>query len=155
MESILHTKKMGMKTDMENRVKNDLYLTPPQFTQSLLDLEKFSGTIHEPSCGRLDMVKVFSKSYTTTFSDINFDHGGVDFLNTNEEHDNIVTNPPFCLANEFIEKAVVLARFKVALLLSVPYLASIKRKEIFERTRLTRVHMFMKLEKDNGSSYSS
>lgn len=138
-------RKFGLKLDNLDRAKNDLYPTPHWVTQALIDHERFDGTICEPARGNLNIVKVFNNnSLSMMYSDISEEHGNNDFLESTDRYDHIITNPPFPLATEFIEKAVELASYKVALLLPVPYLASIKRKELFKRTNLTRVHIICK-----------
>lgn len=54
----------------------------------------------------------------------------------------LITNPPFKLANEFIQHCVTLDIPKFALLLKLTALAGQKRSVLLEQTRLSRVWVF-------------
>ena len=87
------------------RVESDYYPTPPEVTQALCDtLHLPKGTkIWEPAAGEGYMVDVLKHNgYDVTATDI---QSGVDFL-TAEKRDCewIITNPPFSLAEQFIER---------------------------------------------------
>jgi hypothetical protein len=137
----LETVKKG-KSSMErmggsrnNDVDGDFYPTPDVATIALLEREKFSGEIWEPACGDGAMSKVIeSYGYPVRSTDL-FDRGygepGVDFLRCTDRCANIITNPPFKFANQFIHKALVKADKKIALLLRLNYLESKTRKKFF------------------------
>lgn len=63
---------------------------------------------------------------------------------------NIVTNPPFKLATQFVIKALQMVRGypgdpigrKVAMLLKVPYLEGVERAEVFDDAGFARLHVF-------------
>ena len=57
---------------------------------------------------------------------------------------NIITNPPFKLAEEFAYKAVVLASRKIALLARLGLLEGQQRRKMFLSTPLARVWVFSK-----------
>jgi hypothetical protein len=101
-----------------------LYCTPPHITEALLTREKFHGMIWEPAAGRGHIANVFRPTYPNIFaSDLN-DWGYwpcciEDFLTSTREADNIVTNPPYKLKVEFLARAKMLARRKVAMLMPV------------------------------------
>ncbi|EMV9620173.1 hypothetical protein AADV15_001618 [Campylobacter coli] len=126
------------------RNKNDYYQTPYGMTKQLLEVENFEGKILEPSCGAGAIVKVlrdFKKS--VDYCDLNNDFSltGIfknfkDFINDDfEKYDNIVTNPPFSLAKEFILKAKQIANNKIAMLLPLNYLRGVSRyNEIYKDT---------------------
>jgi hypothetical protein len=120
-----------------NRNKNDFYPTPPECTIALLNFleEHFligrNAKIWEPACGSNAMVDVMrQRNYCVTATDIIY---GQDYLETDlpsDDYDWIITNPPFCSAQEFIMKSV--ARNKpFALLLKSQYWHSSKRQKIF------------------------
>ena len=127
-----------------NRKKNDFYPTPPECTVALLDFleERFllrqGDTIWEPACGSNAMVNVMlAKGYSVIGTDI---VTGQDYLTTDlrEDYEWIITNPPFCSAQEFIMKSA--ARNKpFALLLKSQYWHSAKRRKIFSECQPTFV----------------
>lgn len=119
-----------------NRNKNDFYPTPPECTIALIDFleERFllrkSDTIWEPACGSNAMVNVMQqKGYSVIGTDIIH---GQDYLTVEqqEKYDWIITNPPFCLAQEFITKSAERKK-PFALLLKSQYWHSAKRRKIF------------------------
>lgn len=108
--------------DPVNREKNDFYPTWPGATEALLRVESFDGPIWEPACGEGDMSSVLERAgYAVESTDLierGYGESRVDFL---MEHlpraPNIVTNPPFGLAKEFVDKALYLTTGKVAMFL--------------------------------------
>ena len=109
----------------DSREKNDFYATPEESTESLMRVTTFRGNIYEPCCGQGNISKVLIKNGYNVFSSDLVDRGygtpRIDFLMETQKHDNIITNPPFKNALEFAEKAVELARYKVALLLKLSF----------------------------------
>ena len=97
-------------TDAE-RQREDYYATEPKATEWLCKLERFEGRILEPSCGEGHMSEVMKAAgYEVVSSDI-IDRGYgevADFLSIdNLEWDgNIVTNPPYKYAQEFVENTI-------------------------------------------------
>ena len=96
-------------------------------TEQLLQNEEFIGNVLEPSCGKGAISKVLKEhNFEVTAQD--YDEGlGIDFLKFNKKFDNIITNPPFRLANEFVKKSLELANNKVAMLLPLNYLHGVTR----------------------------
>ena len=75
--------------------------------------------------------------------DRGFGQSGVDFLmETHSLAPNIVTNPPYKLANDFAAQAVALTTGKVAMLLRLVWLEGRARRHLFETTPLARVWVF-------------
>lgn len=72
--------------------------------------------------------------------------GGIDFLthDFNRKFDNIITNPPFNMAQEFIERALQLADDKVIMFAKIQLLEGNKRKEMFDNAPLKYVYVFSK-----------
>lgn len=139
------------------RSKADFYPTPPSATLALLQNEKFEGDIWEPACGKGDISKVLiAQGYNVVSSDINdYDYGisNVDFLNNHsvfgaplEIKDNIITNPPFELALEFVIQAKQFSRLKIAMFLKTAFLEGSKRYEMFQDKRypLKCIYQFSK-----------
>lgn len=120
------------------RERNDYYATHPDNTEWLCRLEGFSRRIWEPACGEGHISKVLeSHGYevrSTDLIDRGYGMGGVDFLMQTEVWDgDIVTNPPYGYATEFVERAlqVVTEGRKVAMFLKLTFLEGKRRKELF------------------------
>ena len=118
------------------RKPNDFYPTPPECTIALVNflrrecLLADKDTVWEPACGNGEMVKALrSCGLCVTASDIN---SGFDFLDREIEFDGrwIITNPPFSIADKFINRCVELKR-PFALLLKSQYWHSKKRLPLF------------------------
>jgi hypothetical protein len=121
---------------ISNRRKNfdtdeDFYPTPKWATISLMNNETFLGKVWEPACGMGHMSEVIKK-YNECYSSDLIDRGYgevVDFLSPSlsTKYDNIITNPPYNLALEFIERSAKLSNKKYAFLLRIAFLESKKR----------------------------
>ena len=139
----------------------DFYPTPPYATQKLLEMETFTGTIYEPACGDGAITKVLKEFYSDRpiYSTDLIDRGygerrDLNFLTedyTGSTIENIITNPPYKLAQEFIEKSLKVADSKVAMLLKLNFLEGQKRNGLFKTTPLKAVYVFSKrLSFDKG-----
>ena len=126
------------------RRANDFYPTPRECTLALLTFleERFlirSGdTIWEPACGSNAMVEVMrEKGYNVIGTDI---INGQDYLSTEivDDYSWIITNPPFCIAQDFIIRSSALNK-PFALLLKSQYWHSVKRLKIFSDIQPTFV----------------
>lgn len=134
------------------RSENDFYPTPEWATQALLDREKFKGSIWEPACGDGAMSKVFLKNgYCSVVSSDLVDRGyeaGIvrDFLSSKYEANNIITNPPYALALDFVLHAKECATHKIAMFLKTVFLESEGRKAMFQDKEfpLRTVYQFSK-----------
>lgn len=136
--SVFKTLGASNHTDKE-RQNEDFYATEPRAAELLLSVEKFSENIWECACGQGHLSKVFeSAGYNVKSTDL-VDRGygeyGIDFLSiTNQYFDgNIITNPPYKYAKEFIEKAlqIIPDGNKVAMFLKVQFLEGKERKFLF------------------------
>ena len=132
----------------KDRHKDDFYATPTLATEKLLQKECFSGLMWECACGDGAISKVLIKNgYDVYSSDlINRGYGEqLDFLQSNKEVDNIITNPPFNLSTEFTLHALKLSNKKVIMLNKLSFLEGIKRnKEIFSQNKLKNIYVFSK-----------
>ena len=119
----------------EQRAINDFYPTPNVAFHILRRHVFFKGNIWEPASGSGPISKYLENlGYNVYSSDIRKDvygTGGVDFLKCEELFDNIITNPPFCLAEEFVRKSFLLARRKSVFLLRLAFLESERRFRLF------------------------
>jgi len=133
----------------EGRPDGDYYPTPSDAVQALLDREKFTGSIWENSCGDGSICHVLTADvYTDVLAtDLvyrGYGEGDHDFLTSELTADNVVMNPPFSLAQEFIEKSLAVTTGKVAMLGKLQFLESGRRKIMFESTPLKTVYVFSK-----------
>ena len=87
----------------------------------------------EPACGSGTIVKVLSNAgYDVTESDI---RKGSDFLALTAGAENIVTNPPYKQAFEFVEHAKIVAKRKIAMLLPLEFLGGQRRFTLYQDRR--------------------
>lgn len=122
-----------------DRADKDYYATEPAATDWLVRIEKFHGPILEPSCGEGHISRQLIKAgYTVVSRDIaDRGYGEVaDFLspdNTRWDGD-IVTNPPYAFARQFVEKAlsIVSDGRKIAMFLKLTFLEGKHRAELFK-----------------------
>lgn len=129
------------------REKDDFYPTPPAGTRALLAVEQFDGPIWEPACGAGDMSRVLEDAgYSVISTDLcnrGYGQSGVDFLmEWQPRAPNIITNPPFKMAEPFVRKALQLSTGKVAMLARLAWLEGKGRRDLFEQTPLARVWIF-------------
>jgi hypothetical protein len=128
----------------KQRAPNDFYSTEPKATELLLEFEKFNRQIWEPACGDGAMSKVLeARGHNVISSDIVYRGYGIkdsiDFLKRDAPPDgfggDIITNPPYSCAEEFVRKALELISpgAKASMFLRLLFLESKKRKKLFER----------------------
>jgi len=133
----------------KDREKDDFYATPQYAVEALLKQETFDGNIWECACGDGALSEILKKNNYDVYSSDLIDRGdgetGIDFLLTNRKADNIITNPPFKIANEFTLKAFDITKNKIAMFHKLSYLEGAKRKEqIFNKKYLKNVYVFSK-----------
>ena len=122
----------------QDRNPYDFYRTPWEVTQALVDALQLTGkTIWEPACGDGDMASVLSENgndvIATELRETNYGESGVDFLSSGLQHcDWIITNPPFNLAVQFIERCIEFER-PFAMLLKSQYWHSKGRLSLFQK----------------------
>jgi hypothetical protein len=123
------------------RQNEDYYATEPKALRLLLDEERFSKNVWECAVGEWHLANVLKEyGYKVLGSDIltrgNKSTEVIDFLNYNGIWDgDIITNPPYKFAKEFVEKAleIVPTGRKVAMFLKLTFLESKSRKVLFEK----------------------
>lgn len=137
-KSIYVTLGASSHTD-KDREEDDYYATDPIVAKLLLEEEMFNYNIWECACGVGDLSKVFvDAEYNVKSTDLvyrGYGEGNVDFLsgdNTFFDGD-IITNPPYKYAKEFILKAldIIPTGNKVAMFLKVQFLEGKDRKKMF------------------------
>lgn len=128
------------------RERADYYATEPAAVEWLCKLETFNHKVLEPSCGAGHISEVLkAHGYEVESRDL-VDRGygtQADFLSIdNQEWDgDIITNPPYSFAQEFVEKAlrIIPDGHKVAMFLKITFLEGKKRKFLFRNTPPLRV----------------
>lgn len=101
-------KAFANRKKVSERPKDDFYPTPKGLVYKLLETQELDGykTILEPAFGEGAISNLLKeKGFIVTEKDLNI---GNDFLKedyTNKSYDAIVTNPPFSLFDEFVQKA--------------------------------------------------
>lgn len=124
--------------DTHERETHDFYATDPAAVEQICDLVPFSREVWEPACGTGHIAEVLRKRghnvRATDLIDRNYGIGGVDFLSQKEPwHGDIITNPPYRYATEFVWKALGLTQdgAKGAMLLKLTFLEGKKRQALF------------------------
>lgn len=162
-ETLKGTNLAGMSTTRD-RVEDDYYATPYESTRALLDVENFSGNFLEPCVGGGHIAEIIKEYYPNSkVVGIDLVDRGykdtiiADFIHTDFEQlfDNIITNPPYSLAQEFLEKGMEVIREngKIAMFLKIQFLEGAKRKEMFDKYPPKYIYVFSKRQNPwrNGS----
>lgn len=129
----------------------DFYPTPEWATRALLANETFNGPIWEPACGDGAISEVLKRSGLDVLSTDLFNRGykfgesGYDFLtiDSHARYHNIITNPPYNLAENFVSIGLRTIHYKLALLLRLSFLEGGRRyNSIFSKTPPSRIWVF-------------
>lgn len=119
----------------------DFYPTPHWCFENLdIDYTKFNTAL-EPCAGDGRILEfLIDKGLDADYCEIT---EGIDFFEYTGTVDLILTNPPFSLAQEFIEKAISVAP-TVIMLLRINFLGSIKRHDFWQKYPPTALHVLSK-----------
>ncbi len=146
-QAVMATLNATSLTDKE-RPSQDYYATPPEAVERLLEQEIFEN-VWECACGQGHISEVLRKHGILRCSSDLIDRGygdQRDFLSTQsiDSDIDIVTNPPFSKSTEFVYKAMSLLGDgrKLALLLRIQFLESVKRKKLFEQYPPKYIYVF-------------
>ena len=138
-----------------NRQEDDYYATPPRAIDDLLSKITLNKSIWECACGGGHLSdKLIDLGYDVKATDIK-DRGAkkfdkvFDFLEEETQPVNcdIVTNPPYKLATEFVTKALdtVTVGNKVCYFLKIQFLEGAKRyEELYKHNELKHVFVYSK-----------
>lgn len=140
------------------RADLDYYATEPKAVEILLQQEDFSQFIWEPACGEGHISEVLLKNGFDVLSTdiVNRGYKGqrieIDFLKANLFSDlsencmDIITNPPYSQAKEFIQKALDISTpgTKIAMFLKLTFLEGQARRKLFEENPPKIVYVFSK-----------
>ena len=139
--SIYKTLGASNHTDKE-REEYDYYATEPKAVELLLEHEQFSKNIWECACGEGHMSEVlWGAGYKVCSTDIidrgyQYQNGVQNFLETKSGFNgDIITNPPYKYAKEFVYKAIELIPEgnKVAMFLKIQFLEGKARRKLFNQ----------------------
>lgn len=156
---------VGTKTASKDQRGDDLYGTPVEAMQTLLALESFVASVWEPSVGRGAILRPLEAAgYDVRISDavergITTAHGECqevgDFLKMRADADfaagtrcgpDIVTNPPYGIANAYIAHALRECRpGKMAMLLNLNFLAGFDDPDrcfVMDENPPSRIYVF-------------
>lgn len=130
------------------RVDNDFYATPIDSVLELLKRETIVFPAWEPACGNgaiSKSVALLGEILSTDLIYRGYGKGEIDFLK--EESvlnivNTVITNPPFNLFTEFLEKALLVAKNKVILFGKLQALEGQKRGTFMQNTPLRTVYVF-------------
>jgi len=121
----------------DDRQKHDYYATEPKAVELLLELEQFNNVL-EPACGEGHISKVLEqhKIPVTSYDKYSYGYGQIqDFFGITRWYGDIITNPPYKLAQQFVEHAleIIPEGRKVAMFLKLQFLEGKKRKKMFQK----------------------
>lgn len=131
------------------RETHDFYATDPKALELLLKLESFKN-VWEPACGQGHLSEILVKNNihgrSSDLIDRGYSNETLDFLaidNLNSWNGDIITNPPFKYAKEFVEKSISLISEgdKVAMFLRIQFLETKERKEFFKHFPIKTVYV--------------
>jgi hypothetical protein len=135
------------------REKNDFYATDPEtvkiFLNAFLKENILKGNVLEPACGDGNISKTLEETgldiniTSTDLIDRGYGQGNIDFITHDygKKFDTVITNPPFSLAKEFIEKGLEVSEKYVIMLCKIQLLEGVKRKDMFLNTPLKYVYV--------------
>jgi hypothetical protein len=151
-------KKLTGGNPSRGRAENDFYATHPDSTKALLEVEEIIYPALEPACGEGHISKLLLEewTYSTDLIYRGYGKGGVDFLLEDyDEYKTVITNPPFYLFQEFVEKALRIATNKVIMFGKLQALEGKKRATFLEKTPLKTVYVFKKRQQPmrNGKEH--
>lgn len=125
---------------------NDFYATDPNALEIFLDRLKEDGVklhnyIWECACGEGHLSKVLEnrgyKVWSTDLVDRGYGKGNTDFLKSLKDEwvGDILTNPPYKYAKQFVEKALEITRSGcyTIMFLKIQFLEGQARKELFKK----------------------
>lgn len=139
-------------TTTTKRAAFDWYQDPVEAIEALLAVERFAGASWDPCCGIGTIPKaMIAAGHCCYATDVTFrgyignGHTPRNFL-TDEPVagaiDNIVCNPPYKDPTRYVDRALAIARHKVACLLPLTFLEGEKRARWRIRTPLARIRTF-------------
>lgn len=134
------------------RQPEDYYATNPKTVEKLLKVENFNHYVWEPACGEGHISKVLEahghKVFSTDLVNRGYGNDFLDFLKYKPEKGrngmDIITNPPYKYAQEFVEHAldISMESVKIAMLLKIQFLEGKKRRPLFDKHPPQTIYVF-------------
>lgn len=132
----------------------DFYATDPDVLEPLLKKEKFAHSIWEPACGLGHLSqRLKDHGFNVKETDIvnRVGNDTLDFLKYDGQKfiGDIITNPPYSKAKEFVEKSleVIPDGYKVAMFLKLTFLEGKARRKLFDKYPPRKVMVFSERQK--------
>lgn len=138
------------------RVEYDFYATNPKAVEMLLGKYQFNenGNWLECCVGQGHISKVIENKFNCNVDGIDIVDRGYpntivsDYLTweTDTKYDNIISNPPYSLGKEFVEKSIELLNDngKLAMFLKVQFLEGDKREDMYDKYPPKYIYVFRK-----------
>ena len=131
------------------RADKDYYATDPIAIDRLLMGAALSNNLWECACGDGSLSKRLEEKgynvYSTDLYDWGYGETGIDFLKCEEikKGTDIITNPPYILAQDFIEKAldILPEGQKAFFFLKILFLESKKRRKLYEKGHFKHLYV--------------
>ncbi len=135
------------KAFMNRSSSSDFYQTPYSMTRALLEREYFDfrSIVLEPAAGERAMVKVLRENFQYVIDSDISDPDHTDFLEEEGHYPYVITNPPYKLADAFVERARRVALDKWAFLLRTNFLSGQQRLKEGRFRELSRVYVFSRM----------
>ncbi len=141
-----------MRDSGYERNENDYYVEPSWVVDALLDKEKFTCALWDPSCGGGNIPKRLKlRGYDCHSSDL-IDRGSSDFTLDFLRYDSkanreipdikkvgIISNPPYAILEAWITHALTLTDEKIVVLARLAFLEGQKRQFFFKDGKLRKV----------------
>lgn len=134
---------VGERPSEYTRDVNDWYVEPKWCVDALTSRVNFRGAIHDPCCGSGTIPKALDGSGADLI-DRGFGYPVRNYMSDTMRYDNIVTNPPYNIAQDIIEHALNHVRYRVAALVQTKFLSSQRRHKLFSRPETELVIVFSK-----------
>jgi hypothetical protein len=133
----------ALKRQSYERAKHDYYREPRWLIDRFLAGEPFTGQVRDPAAGGGTIISAcLDHGLDAVGSDL-VDRGFKceirDFFTITGPVDNVFSNPPYGLAEEFARHALAITERKVVLLLRLAFLESIRRERFFTDYPFTRL----------------
>ena len=136
------------------RVDNDFYATDRDSVRDLFQNAEIDGEhFYEPCVGQghvADVIKEFFP-YAKVFGSDLVNRGYPDTLQRDFIKDDfdiktdwVITNPPYSLAKDFVDRSLAISYKGVAMFLKIQFLEGQARKEWFKNTPLKYIYVFSK-----------
>lgn len=130
------------------RAAADWYCEPRRAIDALLDTEEFEFSVFDPACGGGNIPEACrARGMAAAGSDLvnrGYPIGQPrDFLTFDAQYANVVTNPPYALAEQFVLRALPRTLYKVAVIVRTAFLEGQSRhRRLFKPHPPARIWQF-------------